>query len=110
MKSLSANPEVSAKIAGLNHVSDRIAGIRRLGKTKNAFRYRDPSGQPVRDPKELERIRALVIPPAWTDVWITTDPRGHIQAIGRDARGRKQYRYHPQWREIRDSTKYHRLI
>jgi len=58
----------------------------------------------------VQRIRALVIPPAWTDVWICPDPRGHLQAVGRDARGRKQYRYHPRWREVRDETKYHRMI
>jgi DNA topoisomerase-1 len=64
----------------------------------------------LRDAAELRRIKALVIPPAWTDVWISTDPRGHLQATGRDARGRKQYRYHPRWREVRDETKYERLI
>jgi DNA topoisomerase-1 len=64
----------------------------------------------VRDRKTLARIRSLAIPPAWTDVWINTDPNGHLQATGRDARGRKQYRYHPKWRETRDETKFHRLI
>ena len=59
---------------------------------------------------ELQRIKSLVIPPAWTDVWICPDPRGHLQATGRDARGRKQYRYHPRWREVRDEVKYGRLI
>jgi DNA topoisomerase I len=67
-------------------------------------------GKPIRDPAELERIRTLVIPPAWTDVWICPDARGHLQATGRDARGRKQHRYHPRWRAVRDETKYDRLI
>jgi len=67
-------------------------------------------GAPLRDKESLRRIRSLVIPPAWKDVWICPDPRGHLQAVGRDARGRKQYRYHPRWREVRDETKYHRMI
>jgi DNA topoisomerase-1 len=70
----------------------------------------DPNGRTISNPVERERIRSLVIPPAWTDVWICTDPRGHLQATGRDARGRKQYRYHPRWREVRDEVKYGRLI
>src|SRR6185369_2284570 len=67
-------------------------------------------GKPLRDPEQLERIRRLVIPPAWTDVWICPSPDGHIQATGRDTRGRKQYRYHARWREVRDETKYERII
>ncbi|HEX4453873.1 MAG TPA: hypothetical protein VH143_23575 [Kofleriaceae bacterium] len=74
------------------------------------FDYVDMGGKLVRDPATLRRIRALVIPPAWTTVWIATDPNGHIQATGRDARGRKQYRYHPRWRALRDDAKYHRLV
>jgi DNA topoisomerase-1 len=73
------------------------------------FRYRRADGRLVRGAADLKRIRALVIPPAWTDVWICPDPRGHLQATGRDARGRKQYRYHPQWRAHRDSNKFDRL-
>jgi DNA topoisomerase-1 len=73
------------------------------------FRYYGPDGRLVRKPAELKRIAKLVIPPAWTDVWICADPRGHLQATGRDARGRKQYRYHPGWREVRDETKYERM-
>jgi DNA topoisomerase-1 len=69
-----------------------------------------PDGRAVRDKQTLQRIKSLVIPPAWRDVWICPDPRGHLQAVGRDARGRKQYRYHPRWREVRDETKYHRMI
>src|SRR6185436_11943856 len=101
-------PAVSAKIAGLRYISDRTPGIRRMGSGKK-FRYRDSAGKWIRDPETLKRIRSLVIPPAWTDVWISPDPEGHLQAVGRDARGRKQYRYHPRWRETRDTTKYYRL-
>jgi DNA topoisomerase-1 len=75
-----------------------------------SFRYLGPEKKIVRQADVLERIRGLVIPPAWTHVWISTDPRGHLQATGRDARGRKQYRYHPRWRAVRDDTKYYRLI
>src|ERR1044072_2341214 len=98
----------SAKIAGLRYTSDRKPGIRRIGTAKR-FRYKDPSGKWIQDPAVLQRIRALVIPPAWIDVWISPDPQGHLQAVGRDARNRKQYRYHSRWRETRDSTKYHRM-
>jgi DNA topoisomerase I len=99
----------SAKAAGLRYTTDTAPGIKRTGHG-SGFRYTGPDGKPVRNPADLERIRLLVIPPAWTNVWITTDPRGHLQATGRDARGRKQYRYHPRWREVRDDTKYHRMI
>jgi DNA topoisomerase I len=102
-------PIESAKAAGLRHTTDLKPGIRRTRRGR-AFAYVDPSGKPVRASAELARIRALVIPPAWRDVWICTDPRGHLQATGRDARGRKQYRYHPRWREVRDETKYDRVI
>ena len=90
-------------------MSDEGLGIHRK-RTGKGFAYVGPNGEPVRDPKELSRIRALVIPPAWTDVWIAPTPHGHIQATGRDAKGRKQYRYHPAWRAVRDATKYHRMI
>jgi DNA topoisomerase-1 len=76
----------------------------------STFRYFTTTGRRLTDPKELARIRALVIPPAWEDVWICTDPRGHLQATGRDVRGRKQYRYHPRWRTVRDEAKYDRMI
>jgi DNA topoisomerase I len=103
-------PPESAKIAGLRYVNDeRTPGIRRIGSLKR-FRYVDANGRTIGDRVELQRIKALVIPPAWTDVWICPDPRGHLQATGRDARGRKQYRYHPRWREVRDEVKYGRLI
>jgi DNA topoisomerase-1 len=98
----------AALSAGLRYTSDAAPGIRRI-RNGAGFRYIGANGRPVRA-DELRRIRSLVIPPAWTDVWICTDPRGHLQATGRDARGRKQYRYHPKWRELRDETKYHRLI
>jgi DNA topoisomerase-1 len=103
-------PPESAKAAGLRYVNDeRSPGIRRLGRN-NRFRYVDPAGRTITNRAERQRIRSLVIPPAWTNVWICTDPRGHLQATGRDARGRKQYRYHPRWREVRDEVKYGRLI
>src|SRR6188508_2963129 len=99
----------SAKAAGLVYTSDDKPGIRRVGKGKRA-RYLDARGKPVRGRDDLARIRALVIPPAWTDVWICPSPRGHLQATGRDARGRKQYRYHPKWRQTRDGAKYDRVM
>jgi DNA topoisomerase-1 len=95
--------------AGLRYVSDSAPGIRRLRSGKG-FRYVGPDGRVVRDPGTLNRIRSLAIPPAYTDVWISPSPNGHIQATGRDARGRKQYRYHPRWREVRDETKYGRML
>jgi DNA topoisomerase-1 len=100
----------SAKLAGLRYVDDhRLAGIRRIG-SRSRVRYVRPDGATVADAAERARIRSLAIPPAWTDVWICPDPRGHLQATGRDARGRKQYRYHSRWREVRDEVKYGRLV
>jgi DNA topoisomerase-1 len=98
----------AARSAGLRYVSDQRAGIlrRRAGR---GFVYTDADGARVRDTATMERIRSLAIPPAWTDVWICPEPSGHLQATGRDARGRKQYRYHPRWREVRDEAKYGRL-
>jgi DNA topoisomerase I len=92
----------------LHYVDDTQPGITRK-KLRGKFCYFDPSGQRISDPEEVRRINALAVPPAYTDVWICTDPRGHLQATGRDARGRKQYRYHSRWREVRDSDKYSRL-
>jgi DNA topoisomerase-1 len=107
---VTATPPVeSAKVAGLRYTTDSRPGIRRIRKGKG-YAYVDGNGRRVRAAAELARIRSLVIPPAWTDVWICPDPRGHLQATGRDARGRKQYRYHPKWREVRDETKYDRVI
>ena len=94
--------------AGLRHADDTRPGYTRR-KLKNAFAYFDLDGRRIDDAVEIARINALAIPPAYTDVWICPDPRGHIQATGRDARGRKQYRYHPQWRETRDADKYGRM-
>lgn len=99
----------SARAAGLRYTTDAKPGIRRT-RHGGAFRYLSAQGRRVTSADELGRIRSLVIPPAWEDVWISPDARGHLQATGRDARGRKQYRYHPKWREIRDETKYDRMI
>jgi DNA topoisomerase-1 len=103
------DPVESAKEAGLRYVTDAQPGILRR-KAGKGFRYVNADGKPVRDEETLRRIRSLVIPPAWTDVWICAHPRGHLQATGRDARGRKQSRYHPRWRAVRDETKYERLL
>jgi DNA topoisomerase-1 len=102
------DPEEAARAAGLRYVSDRQPGIHRL-KHGDGFRFVAPDGKVVRDKAVLARIKSLVIPPAWTDVWITTYANGHLQCTGRDARGRKQSRYHPHWREVRDQTKYERM-
>jgi DNA topoisomerase-1 len=102
-------PAADLKAAHLTYASDLDPGFRRR-KAGHGFNYLDPDGQPVTDEAILDRIRTLAIPPAWTEVWIAPTARGHIQATGRDARGRKQYRYHPRWREVRDGAKYDRLI
>ena len=107
--SVQALPEHSARAAGLRHVTDARPGIRRQ-KLGGGFRYLDAQSRILRDAETLTRIRSLAIPPAWTDVWISPDERGHVQATGRDARTRKQYRYHFRWREVRDETKYDRMI
>ncbi len=104
-----AAPADAAKAAALRHVSDDSPGIQRR-KSGKGFSYASPDGAVIRDRDTLARIRALAIPPAWTSVWICTHPEGHIQATGRDARGRKQYRYHPDWRTMRDATKYERML
>ncbi|MHB8587354.1 MAG: DNA topoisomerase IB [Candidatus Dormibacteraceae bacterium] len=98
----------AAQEAGLVYTSDAEPGIRRVRKGKG-FAYLDPDGKPVADAATLDRIRDLVIPPAWKDVWISPRPRGHMQATGRDARGRKQHLYHAKWREVRDADKFARL-
>jgi DNA topoisomerase-1 len=99
----------AARAAGLRYVSNAMPGIRRIGAGKS-FRYVDPDGKRVRDATTLARIRQLAVPPAWTDVWICASPNGHLQAMGRDARGRKQYRYHARWRQMRDEAKFERMI
>jgi DNA topoisomerase I len=103
------DPAEVAKMAGLRYVTDKMPGIRRE-RVGEEFTYTGTNGRPIEDEKTLKRIRSLAIPPAWTDVWICPNPRGHIQATGRDAKGRKQYRYHPQWRKVRDETKYDKML
>jgi DNA topoisomerase-1 len=92
----------------LHYVDDTQPGISRK-KLRGKFQYFKADGSRITDADEIKRINALAVPPAYTDVWICADPRGHLQATGRDARGRKQYRYHPRWREVRDTDKYSRL-
>jgi DNA topoisomerase-1 len=104
-----ADPVAEARDAGLRHTTDTMPGIRRR-RRGDGWEFIDPDGKPVRDPEEIRRIRHLAIPPAWTDVWISPYPNGHIQATGRDARRRKQYVYHECWRAVRDEAKYHRMI
>jgi DNA topoisomerase-1 len=104
-----ADADVFASDYNLTYVSDEQPGLRRI-KTASSFRYVDAYGEPVHDEKVLMRIKRLAIPPAWTDVWICPKANGHIQATGRDARHRKQYRYHPAWRELRDKDKYQHTI
>jgi DNA topoisomerase-1 len=106
---VAVDPAEAARTAGLTYVSDEETGLRRE-IAKDGFRYLRDNGTPVRDEATLQRIRKLAIPPAWTDVWICPSPDGHLQATGRDARGRKQYRYHPRFREVREETKYERML
>lgn len=102
-------PHDVARQAGLRYVRNQDAGLtrRRCGR---GFTYENDSGNTVRDPQTRARIDDLVIPPAWTEVWICADPAGHIQATGRDDRGRKQYIYHPAWREVQDQLKFARML
>lgn len=104
-----AEAHIAADEAGLRYVSDQMPGIHRRRRGKQ-FVYVDQDGHRVRDADTLARIRSLAIPPAWADVWICPHDRGHLQATGRDVRGRKQHRYHPKWRETRDSVKFSRTI
>ena len=109
LTAVNADPIESAEAAGLHYVTDAQPGIRRKRHAKG-FRYDiGDRATPVRDTETLARIKSLVIPPAWTDVWICKNPNGHLQVTGRDARGRKQSRYHPRWRAVRDETKYERM-
>jgi DNA topoisomerase-1 len=98
----------AAEQAGLHYASDDRPGYTRKARD-GEFEYLDTEGKRIRDEQRLLRIKRLAVPPAWTDVWICPSPSGHIQATGRDARGRKQYRYHDRWRELRDENKFHRL-
>src|SRR5438477_3778610 len=102
------DPVEAARSAGLRHVSDSRPGIARK-RAGRGFTYLDPAGAPIRGEEEIARIRSLAVPPAWTDVWICSDPAGHLQATGRDARGRKQYRYHPAFRNRRERRKFDQL-
>jgi len=103
------DPEATARAARLHYVNDSRPGITRE-RDGDAWIFREPSGAVITDERNLERIRKLAIPPAYTDVWICRDQRGHLQAVGRDAKGRKQYRYHPRWREVRDEAKYGKML
>jgi len=103
------DPEAAARAARLRYVSDRKPGIRRE-RDGEAWTFRDTDGSVITDERTIERIKKLAIPPAYTDVWICRDPQGHLQAVGRDAKGRKQYRYHAKWREIRDEAKYGKML
>lgn len=104
-----ADPVESAKAVGLRYVSDESPGFGRE-RVEDGFQYVDATGNLIRNEEEVRRIAALRIPPAWEEVWICPVPNGHLQATGRDARGRKQYRYHDQWRQLRDQTKFTRMI
>jgi DNA topoisomerase-1 len=105
----SVPPELSAREAGLHYISDQVPGVSRI-RTGERFEYTDSQGRAVRDDATLERIRSLVIPPNWSNVWICPNPKGHLQATGRDAKGRKQYRYHNLYRTAREETKYEKMI
>ncbi len=106
---LAIDPVQAARAASLRYVSDGRPGIRRKRAGRH-WSFAAPDGSIIRDAATIRRIKALAIPPAWTDVWISPAGNGHIQATGRDARGRKQYRYHARWHEVRDETKYGRMI
>ncbi|WP_036477195.1 DNA topoisomerase IB [Myxosarcina sp. GI1] len=106
---LITNPEAAAKTADLHYVSDRQPGFTRKPWGRG-FSYFDSQGERVSESKLIERFKALNIPPAWQEVWICLDPKGHLQATGRDDKGRKQYRYHPEWRKLRSQAKFARLI
>ena len=106
---IAPEPEAVAEEAGLRYVSDEQPGYTRKRKGDD-FEYFDTEGKRIRDEMRLLRLKRLAIPPAYTDVWICPSPNGHLQATGRDARGRKQYRYHERWREVRDENKYDRMV
>jgi len=106
---LQTDPAESARSAGLRYVSNQSAGITRK-VTRQGFNYLDKHGKTITDGVTLARIKSLAIPPAWQEVWICPSANGHLQATGYDARGRKQYRYHPEWRKVRDEVKYERMI
>lgn len=109
LQSLQQEPQLAAKVAGLKYLNDQVPGITRKRKGKN-FVYFDPRGNQIKDEKRLQRIRSLAIPPAWQAVWISPNENSHLQATGRDAKGRKQYRYHPEWSRLRNETKFTKLL
>lgn len=106
---IAIDPAAAASAVALNYATDTDEGIVRHRRGRS-FAYYTANGRPMRDRDTIARIRSLAIPPAWTHVWISPDPDGHIQATGRDARGRKQYRYHPRWSQVRGEVKFHRLV
>ncbi len=105
-----AGSKAVARTAGLHYVAEGELGLSRIRRATSAFAYRDAKGRPIRDARTLDRIRSLVIPPAWRHVWICVRADGHLQATGRDARGRKQHRYHPEWTIARNEAKYGQMI
>ena len=105
-----ADAQAAAACAGLHYISDDEPGIRRKKAAKNGFIYFGPNGRRLTDAAEIARIARLAIPPAWKDVWISPDPAGHLAATGRDAKGRKQYRYNPNFAEIRNSAKFEHIL
>ncbi len=107
---VTSDPLKSAAAIGLRYVTDDIPGIQRKRSGKKGFTYFDTNGDRIRDPEEIRRINALAIPPAYKNVWICPFANGHLQATGRDAKDRKQYRYHPLWRSVRDQSKFTRMI
>jgi DNA topoisomerase-1 len=107
---IATDPATTARAVGLRYVNDGSPGVRREPKRGGGFRYVGIDGRAITKASEIQRIAHIAVPPAWTDVWICPVANGHIQATGRDARGRKQYRYHERWREARDATKYERTI
>lgn len=109
LSSRAAEHRAAADRAGLNYVSDGFAGIRRR-RSGTGWIFFDPTGNRIVDPEIKKRIKGLVVPPAWTEVWICPDPQGHIQVTARDAKGRKQYRYHPAYRAARDTSKFRRIL
>ena len=109
IQQVATDPTLSAERAGLHYVSDDEPGITRKPWGRG-FTFLDPEGEHIQDEAERARLEALVIPPAWTDVWICPSPEGHLQATGRDDRGRKQYLYHPEWERVRNETKFSRMV
>lgn len=104
-----SDPVAAARLAHLNYVTDSKPGYSRV-PADGGWTFLDTKGRPITDERTIARIKKLAIPPAYADVWICKDPNGHLQAVGRDARGRKQYRYHPRWRTVRDEAKFNKML